>query len=110
MSIPIIAARKFSLGKYEIIATPMPHSAQMLRYAVFLSGRRIGTMASMPSESDCRYLENPPFVPPLVPWQPTYRPGRPKKDAPPRVSAEPPTAPREELPYGMALPDRADER
>lgn len=110
MSIPTIAAHRFTLGKYDIVATPIPHSAHMLRYAVFVNGMRIGTTASMPSESDCRYLENPPPVPPLVPWQSTYRPGRPKKGAPPRVPLEPAAAPREDLPYGMALPGPESER
>jgi hypothetical protein len=109
MSIPTIAARRFSIGKYDIIATPIPHSAHMLRYAVFLAGKRIGVMASVPSESDCRFLENPPLVPPLVPWQSTYRRGRPRKDAPPRAPSEPLAPPREELPFGIALPSANEE-
>jgi len=48
------------IGKYEIRATPIAHSAQMLCYTVFLAGRRIGSLASMPNESDCRALEYPP--------------------------------------------------
>jgi hypothetical protein len=67
-------------------------------------------MASVPSESDCRFLENPPVVPPLVPWQSTYRPGRPKKGAPPRPQLDAPLAPREDLPFGLALPAPTDER
>jgi hypothetical protein len=110
VTIPTIVARRFALGKYNIIATPIPHSAHMLRYTIFVDGKRIGAMASMPSESDCRFLENPPLVPPLVPWQSTYRPGRPKKGAPPRAPLEAPAAPREELPYRMALPNPTDER
>ena len=110
MSIPTIAARRFTLGKYDIIATPIPHSAHMLRYTVLVDGKRIGAMASMPSESDCRFLENPPIVPPLVPWQSTYRPGRPKKGAPPRPALDAPSAPREEIPFGLALPQPTDER
>jgi len=110
VSIPTIAARRFTIGKYDIIATPMPHSAHMLRYTVLLDGKRIGAMASMPSESDCRFLESPPVVPPLVPWQSTYRPGRPKKGAPPRAQLDAAPAPREDLPFGMALPRPTDER
>lgn len=110
MTIPTVMARRFSVGKYDIIATPIPGSAHMLRYAVFLKGRRVGATASLPSESDCKFLENPPVVPPLVPFQYVYRPGRPKKGAPPRTSeAAPPS--REELPHGVALPQqRMEER
>jgi len=108
MTIPTVVGRRFSVGKYDIIATPIAHSAHMLRYTVFLDGKRIGAMASMPGESDCRFLEKPPVVPPLVPWQSTYRPGRPKKGAPPRTNEAPP-APREELPHGMDFPQAADE-
>ena len=71
------------IGKYEIIAQPIAGSAHMLRYTVFVGGRRIGATASMPTESDCRYLERPPVVPPLKPFQVFYRPGRPKKGATP---------------------------
>ena len=55
------------------------------RTLVLVNGRRIGAMASMPSESDCLFLEKPPVVPPLVPYQAIYRPGRPKKGTPPRT-------------------------
>jgi hypothetical protein len=109
MSIPTVVGRRFSVGKYDVIATPIPHSAHMLRYTIFVDGRRIGAMASMPGESDCRFLEKPPVVPPLVPWQSTYRPGRPKKGAPPRTNEAPPP-PREELPHGMDFPQSTDER
>jgi len=109
MTIPTVVGRRFSVGKYDIIATPIPHSAHMLRYTVFVDGKRIGAMASMPGESDCRFLEKPPVVPPLVPWQSTYRPGRPKKGAPPRNNEAPPP-PREELPHGMDFPRPTDER
>jgi hypothetical protein len=110
VSIPTVVARRFTIGKYDIIATPIPHSAHMLRYTVLVDGKRIGAMASMPSESDCRFLESPPVVPPLVPWQSTYRPGRPKKGAPPRAQLDAPSAPREEIPFGLALPQPTDER
>ena len=109
MSIPTVEGRRFSVGKYEIVATPIPYSAHMLRYMVFVDGKRIGTMASLPSESDCRFLEKPPIVPPLVPFQYLYRPGRPKKGAPPRT-ADAPAPPREELPHGMAFPEPTEER
>ena len=109
MSIPTVIGRKFSIGKYDIIATPIPHSAHMLRYTVFAAGKRIGVTASLPGEADCQFLENPPVIPPLVAYQSTYRPGRPKKGTPPRNN-EPAPAPREELPHGMSLPQRTEER
>lgn len=109
MSVPTVTGRRFSVGKYDIVGTPIPYSAHMLRYAVFVDGRQIGAMASLPSESDCRFLEKPPIVPPLVPFQYVFRPGRPKKGAPPRAT-DAPSAPREELPHGMAFPQPTDER
>ena len=108
MTIPTVAGRRFSVGKYEVIATPIPHSAHMLRYTVFVAGRRIGATVSVPTESDCRFLESPPHVPELVPWKPIYRPGRPRKDAPPR-NHEPAAAVSEELPREVALPQRSEE-
>jgi hypothetical protein len=109
MTIPTVEGRKFSVGKYDIIATPIPYSAHMLRYTVFLQGKRLGATASMPSESDCIFLEKPPIIPPLVPFQATYRPGRPKKGTPPR-SNEPAPTPREEIPHGISIPQGTDER
>ena len=109
MTIPTVQGRRFSVGKYDIIATPIPYSAHMLRYTIFLNGKRVGATASLPSESDCMFLENPPITPPLVPYQATYRPGRPKKGTPPR-NYEAPPPPREELPHGMALPQPTEER
>ena len=109
MSIPTVVGKKFSVGKYDIIAQPIPYSAHMLRYTVFLNGKRIGAKVSLPSESDCKFLECPPPVPPLVTFQSAYRPGRPKKGTPPR-SNEPLALPREELPHGMELPQRTEER
>ena len=53
----------------------------MLRYTVLLNGKRLGALLSAPTESDCRFLEAPPKVPPLKIFSVTYRPGRPKKDA-----------------------------
>ena len=109
MTIPTVAGRRFMLGRYEIVAAPIPHSAHMLRYSVFLNGKLIGALVSVPTESDCRFLESPPDVPPLVPWKAIYRPGRPKKGTPPRNN-EPLPPPAEELPHGMAFPQRIEER
>jgi hypothetical protein len=78
---------RFMIGKYEVRAQPIAGSAQMLRYTVFARGARIGSLASMPTESDCRFLEDPPRVPPLKPFQIFYRPGRPKKGATPAAGA-----------------------
>jgi len=77
MSIPMVDGRRFMVGKYEVIAQPIPHSRHMLRYTVFVRGTRIGALASVPTESDCRFLESPPAVPPLKMY--VYRRGRPKK-------------------------------
>lgn len=71
--------RRFKIGKYEVIAQPAPGSMQMLRYTVLLEGRRLGAQLSVPSESDCRFMEAPPPVPPLKIFSVTYRPGRPRK-------------------------------
>jgi hypothetical protein len=105
--------RRFMLGKYEIIAQPIPGSAHMLRYTVFVGGRRIGATASVPTESDCRYLERPPVVPPLKPFQVFYRPGRPKKGATPPQPQHGTEihhgAPREDLPAGIAIPSRSED-
>jgi hypothetical protein len=103
MTIPTVVGRQFSIGKYLVVAKPIPQSAHMLRYTVFVGGKRIGAMASEPNESDCRFMENPPVTPPLVPFQYLYRPGRPKKGAPPRAQLDVP-APREELPHELAFP------
>lgn len=71
--------RRFKIGKYDIVAQPAPGSAHMLRYTVLLQGRRLGAQLSMPSESDCRFMEAPPPVPPLKIFSVTFRPGRPRK-------------------------------
>lgn len=87
MSIPMVERKRFTIGKYEVIAQPIPNSAHMLRYTVFIGGKRIGALLSMPTESDCRFLEAPPPVPPLKIFRVTHRPGRPKKgSAPPSQS------------------------
>ena len=79
MSIPVVERTRFMVGKYEILAQPIPGAAHMLRYTVFVGKQRIGAMVSRPTESDCRFLEKPPVVPPLKIFQVTHRPGRPKK-------------------------------
>jgi hypothetical protein len=71
--------KQFKVGKYDIRAQPAAGSAHMLRYTVMLDGKRLGALLSMPTESDCRFLESPPKVPPLKIFQVTFRPGRPKK-------------------------------
>lgn len=107
MSNPLLDHRRFRVGKYEIVARPIPHSTHMLRYTVFVGGTRIGALASMPSESDCQFLEKPPTVPPLKLYSTGYRPGRPKNGSrPPAVVTEKaPAPPREDLPDGLPLPD-----
>jgi hypothetical protein len=57
----------------------------MLRYTVMLNGKRLGALLSVPTESDCRFLEAPPAVPPVKIFQVTHRPGRPKKNANPQA-------------------------
>lgn len=74
MTIPTLDGRRFSVGKYVIFATPIIGSAHMLRYTVFLDGRRLGATASVPGESDCRFLERPPQDPEPTPYRPVYRP------------------------------------
>ncbi len=77
----MLERRQYKLGKYDIVAQPAPGSMHMLRYTVLLNGKRRGALLSAPTESDCRFLEAPPKVPPLKIFSVTYRPGRPKKDA-----------------------------
>jgi len=103
MSIPI-ERRRFMVGKYEVIAQPLAHSVHMLRYTVYLQKTRIGAMVSVPTESDCRFLEKPPVVPPLKIFYITHRPGRPKKGARPPVAQERnQPAQREALPPDVSL-------
>ena len=103
MSAPL----QFKVGKYEVIARPLPQSAHMLLYTVYVGKTRIGAMVSMPSESDCRFLESPPPVPPLKIFYVTSRPGRPKKGAvrpaptPDRERKQP--GQREHLPSDVSL-------
>jgi len=105
MSIPVTERKRFMVGKYEIIAHPVPYSAHMLRYTVFVDRKRIGSLLSVPTESDCRFLEKPPIVPPLKIFHLTNRPGRPKKGSRPPVTAESraPAPSREELPADVAI-------
>lgn len=76
---PVVERRRFKVGKYDILAQPAAGSMHMLRYTVMLNGKRLGALLSMPSESDCRFMESPPAVPPLKIFSVTFRPGRPKK-------------------------------
>jgi hypothetical protein len=107
MSIPMVEGRRFRLGKYEVVGQPIPHSAHMLRYTVFVDGIRIGALASVPTESDCRFLEHPPVVPPLKIYSVIYRPGRPKKGTvrPTDKALAPPAL---ELPHEISLPRNRD--
>jgi len=76
----------------------------MLRYTVRLHGKRLGALASMPTESDCKFMESPPPVPPLKPFV-YYRPGRPKKGAAPAsATADPGAGARDDRPSD-AIPD-----
>ncbi len=67
------------------MAGPSAHASLLQRILnnhgvdVMLNGKRLGALLSVPTESDCRFLEAPPAVPPLKIFQVTYRPGRPKK-------------------------------
>ena len=98
----------FKIGKYDVVGQPIPGSMHMLRYTISAGGRRIGTMVSVPSESDCRYLEKPPAVPPLKPFYVTHRPGRPKKGtarpAPAGNDSRPGVAPLDSS-IGVSIPD-----
>jgi hypothetical protein len=86
--------QRFKIGKYDVIAQPAAGSLHMLRYTVLLDGKRLGAQLSMPCESDCRFMESPPPVPPLKIFSVTYRPGRPKKG----------TVRPQENPDGVTLP------
>jgi hypothetical protein len=88
MSLGRVETKRFTIGKYIIVAQPIPHSAHMLRYTVYLGKQRLGALASMPSEADCRYLEKPPVVPPLKIFYVTSRPGRPKKGSKPAAGPD----------------------
>jgi hypothetical protein len=103
---PAAARTQFKIGKYDVVAQPVTGSAQMLRYTVLVGGKRIGALLSVPTESDCKFLENPPPVPPLKIFYVTSRPGRPKKNAaqPPLPQQAPSTGLRhDEVPPGLPL-------
>src|SRR5437763_1957687 len=59
MSIPVVERTRLMVGKYEVVAQPIPGAAHMLRYTVFVGKQRIGALVSRPTESDCRFLEKP---------------------------------------------------
>ena len=99
MSLRAAERARFMVGKYEVIAEPIPHSRHMLRYNVYVGKTRIGAMVSVPSESDCQFLEKPPVVPPLKIFYVTSKPGRPKKSAKPAVPLE-----REQPGFREAIP------
>ena len=86
MALPSLERKQYKLGKYDIVAQPLLGSAHMLRYTVMLNGKRIGALMSVPSESDCRFMEAPPPVPPLRIFALTNRPGRPKKGTTPTLA------------------------
>lgn len=88
MSLPAQERKQYKLGKYDIVAQPQYGSAHMLRYTVMLNGRRIGALMSVPTESDCRFMESPPPVPPLRIFALTNRPGRPRKGSSPTRNEE----------------------
>ena len=75
----MLERKQYKIGKYDIVAQPAQGSMHMLRYTVLLNGKRLGALLSVPTESDCRFLEAPPKVPPLKIFSVTFRPGRPKK-------------------------------
>ena len=101
MPLPTTERSQYKLGKYDILAQPAPGSAHMLRYTVLLNGKRLGALLSVPSESDCRFLEAPPPVPPLKVFSVTFRRGRPRKDAPPRDNGSGETVP---VPWTVKTP------
>jgi hypothetical protein len=99
---------QFTVGKYDVVAQPIPGATHMLRYTVSVAGRRIGATVSLPNESDCRYLEKPPVVPPLKPFHGTSRPGRPKKGSVPQRPVAPEirqSISSEDLPSALSRPD-----
>ena len=76
-----VERRRFTIGKYDVHAQPAAGSMHRVRYTVMLNGKRLGALLSMPSESDCRFMESPPVVPPLKIFSVTFRPGRPCRKA-----------------------------
>ena len=113
MSAPVEARKRFMVGKYEVIASPIPSAKHMLLYTVYLGRTRLGAMVSVPGESDCKFMESPPPVPPLKVFYVTSRPGRPKKGSKPAATPErdKPSVNRERLPSDVmldALPGGSD--
>ncbi len=112
MSVPVVERTRFKVGKYDVVAQPMPHSAHMLRYTVFVGGNRVGALVSLPTESDCLFLEKPPVVPPLRKYQLRKGAGRPKKGSrPPAHFDAPQSHPRDAIPSDVSiagLPGRED--
>jgi hypothetical protein len=57
--------KRFMVGKYEIIAQPIPNSAHMLRYTVFVDGNRIGAFPrhapAGPAQEEPRKLSAIPY-------------------------------------------------
>ncbi len=105
MALPAVERRNFKIGKYDIVAQPAFGSAHMLRYTVLFNGKRLGALLSVPTESDCKFLESPPPVPPVKPFQVFYRPGRPKKGAQPPSAADRGNGmSHEDLTSGIPLP------
>src|SRR3977135_3911582 len=64
MSIPIAERTQFKVGKYEVVARPIPGSGHMLRYTVLLRGKPIGSVSSGAPETECRFLRAPTGLPP----------------------------------------------
>src|SRR5258708_12362249 len=81
----MLERRQYRLGKYDIVAQPATGSMHMLRYTVFVDGKRVGALLSVPTESDCSFLEAPPKVPPLKVFSVTFRRARPRKGPPARA-------------------------
>jgi hypothetical protein len=84
----MLERRQYRLGKYDIVAQRATGSMHMLRYTVFVDGKRVGALLSVPTESDCSFLEAPPKVPPLKVFSVTFRRGRPRKGTPARGGNE----------------------
>src|SRR5262245_12103693 len=105
MTVRVGERSRFKVGKYDVVAEPIPYSRHMLRYVVYVGKTRIGATVSVPSESDCLFLEKPPVVPPLKIFYVTSKPGRPKSNAkPPAPPVEKePGGFREELPSDVSV-------
>jgi len=60
----------------------VPYRGVSVSVPDIIAGRIPVAFLSMPTESDCKFLESPPPVPPLKIFRVTHRPGRPKKNPP----------------------------